>query len=104
MGRCAAILIDCVNTAGVQEPILFVGLYLEAGNEPVAAGQAEDVLQQAVHAGFRFVAIGDWNLLPEHPVLLEYCTSGLVSCADECRPGELLPATGPMYQGSRRRD
>ena len=102
-GRCAAVLIDCVNSAGTSEPILFVGLYLEVGNEPVAAGQAEDVLQQAVRTGFRFVAIGDWNLLPEHPVLLEYCSSGLVSCADECRPGEQLPATGPVYQGSCRR-
>ena len=36
-------------------------------------------------------------------MLLEYCSSGLVSCADECRPGEQLPATGPVYQGSRRR-
>ena len=62
-------------------------MYLQPGNEAEAAGQAEDVLQQALHCGFRFAALGDFNLTPQHPMILEYLDSGEVCAGDDCQPG-----------------
>ena len=74
---------------------VIVGVYLQSGDEVVASGQAEDVLQQAIHTGFRFVAIG-----VQPPA---YLASGNICAVDECRPGEELPPTGPRLRGRRRR-
>ena len=78
-------------------------MYLQPGNEAEAAGQAEGVLQQALHCGFRFAALGDFNLTPQHPMILEYLDSGEVCAGDDCQPGVVQPATGPVFRGSRRR-
>lgn len=102
-GRCAAAILDVLGPAQVVEPVMIVGLYLQAGNEVQAAAQAEDIFQQALHSGFRFVAVGDFNLTQQHPVILEYLSSGMLVAGDACCPGEELPATGPVYQGRRRR-
>ena len=102
-GRCAAVILDVLGPAQVVEPMMIVGLYLQAGNEVQAAAQAEDIFQQALHSGFRFVAVGDFNLTQQHPVILEYLSSGMLVAGDACCPGEELPATGPVYQGRRRR-
>ena len=90
-------------THGSAETILVVGVYLKCGDEAAAASQLEDVLQCCLQSRFRFVIVGDFNLTQEHGTLLEYAASGCIRCADECRPGECLPATGPVCRGSRRR-
>ena len=102
-GRCAAAIVDMTGPTGVVESVLVVGLYLQVGSEPQAVAQAEDIFQHALHCGFRFVAIGDFNVTQQHPVLLEYLTSGMLVAGDGCCPGEELPATGPVRQGRRRR-
>ena len=102
-GRYAAAVIDMQAGPEETEPIMVVGLYLQCGDEATAAGQAEDILQQPLRVGFGFVAIGDFNMLPQHPVLVECLAAGGVCAGDDCRPGEELPPIGPIFQGHRRR-
>ena len=102
-GRCAAAIVDMTGPTGVVESVLVVGLYLQVRDEPQAVAQAEDIFQHALHSGFRFIAIGDFNVTQQHPVLLDYLTSGMLVAGDGCCPGEELPATGPVYRGRRRR-
>ena len=101
-GRYVAALLDLGSPHQV-ETILVVGVYLQNGNEATAAGQFEDILQLCLQTGFRFVMVGDFNLTPAHEVLIEHVAGGSVSLADDCRLGEVLPATGPVYRGTRRR-
>ena len=101
--RHVAALVDFCGQQGAAETVLVTGVYFQAGNEAVAAGQMEDVLQASVDSGFRFVVLGDYNLVPEHGTLLEYFgTTPVVPC-DACSRGAPLPATGPKVQGVRRR-
>ncbi|CAE7475726.1 L96 [Symbiodinium sp. CCMP2592] len=102
-GRCVAAIMDVTGPAQAAESVMIVGLYLKVSDEAKAAAQAEEILQHALQSGFRFVAVGDYNLTQQHHVLLEYLSSGIVVAGDACRPGEDLPATGPVYHGRRRR-
>ena len=102
-GRHVAALLDVGLPHGQTETVLVVGVYLTCGNEATAAGQLEDVLQVCLQSRFRFIIIGDFNLTQEHETLLEYAISGCIRCADSCRPGGCLPATGPVFRGFRRR-
>ena len=102
-GRCAAAVLDVRASSGHIESVLVLGLYLQVSDELQAAAQAEDIFQQALYSGFRFVAIGDYNLTQQNPVLFEYLSSGMLVAGDACCPGEELPATGPVHRGRRRR-
>ena len=101
--RHAAVLVDLKNAQGNVETFLVVAVYGQAGDEATAADQIEDILQMAMHSGFRFLLLGDFNLVPAHPMLLDYLADGTVIACDECQPGEQLPPTGPVYKGHRRR-
>ena len=102
-GRHVAAMVECGVSEAVAETFLVVGVYLQCGNEPEAAGQFEEVLQACLATGFRFVIVGDFNLTPEHHIFLEYAASGLISLGDDCVPGGDLPPSGPVYRGARRR-
>ncbi|OLP28704.1 hypothetical protein AK812_SmicGene48905, partial [Symbiodinium microadriaticum] len=96
-GMCKVAIVSNIPLRMAMLPVT------EASNEPQAIAQAEDVFQHALHSGFRFIAIGDFNVTQQHPVLLDYLTSGMLVTGDGCCPGEELPATGPVYRGRRRR-
>lgn len=100
--RHVAVLTDLEGPSGATVTIMIVGVYLQAGDESAAAGQAEDLAQLALHSGFRFLLLGDFNLEQEHPVIMECATTGVIKRCDDCYPG-LLPPTGPAYRGTRRR-
>ena len=100
--RHVAALVDLVGPDGRVEPLLVVGVYLQSGDEPTAAGQAEDLVQLAFHSGFRFLVLGDFNLEQTHPVIADCVLAGAVHRCDDCFPGA-LPPTGPVFRGSRRR-
>ena len=101
--RHAAVLVDLKNAQGNVEFFLVVAMNGQAGDEAAVADRIEDILQMAMHSGFRFLLLGDFNLVPAHPMLLDYLADGTVIAYDECQPGEQLPPTGPVYKGHRRR-
>ena len=101
--RHAAVLVDLKNAQGNVESFLVVAVYGQVGDEATAADQIEDILQMAMRSGFRFLLLGDFNLVPAHPMLLDYLADGTVIACDECQPGEQLPPTGPVCKGHRRR-
>ena len=101
--RAVAVMMDLKNQQDRYETFLVVAVYLQAGDERVASVQAEALLQQVLRSGFRFVALGDWNLEQEHNALVDYHAGELLRRCDECWLGEPTPATGPVYRGARRR-
>eukprot|EP00439_Symbiodinium_sp_Y106_P033647 s699_g4.t1 len=94
--RHVAVLTDLEGPSGATVTIMIVGVYLQAGDESAAAGQL------ALHSGFRFLLLGGFFLVQEHPVIMECATTGVVKRCDDCYPS-LLPPTGPVYRGTRRR-
>ncbi|CAE7302863.1 gcs-1 [Symbiodinium sp. CCMP2592] len=92
------------SRSATDETILVVAFYGQAGNEPVAQTQVDEVLACAVASGYRFVVLGDYNLEPSQGRLGSLISQGTVLAGDECARGRPLPATGPVNaQGVRSR-
>ncbi|CAE7196350.1 gcs-1 [Symbiodinium sp. CCMP2592] len=92
------------SRSATDETILVVAFYGQAGNEPVAQTQVDEVLACAVTSGYRFVVLGDYNLEPSQGRLGSLIAQGTVLAGDECARGRPLPATGPVNaQGVRSR-
>ncbi|CAE7196323.1 Slc9a8 [Symbiodinium sp. CCMP2592] len=92
------------SRSATDETILVVAFYGQAGNEPVAQTQVDEVLACAVTSGYRFVVLGDYNLEPSQGRLGSLISQGTVLAGDECARGRPLPATGPVNaQGVRSR-
>ncbi|CAE7226893.1 gcs-1 [Symbiodinium sp. CCMP2592] len=92
------------SRSATDETILVVAFYGQAGNEPVAQTQVDEVLACAVTSGYRFVVLGDYNLEPSQGRLGSLISQGIVLAGDECARGRPLPATGPVNaQGVRSR-
>ncbi|CAE7517053.1 gcs-1 [Symbiodinium sp. CCMP2592] len=92
------------SRSATDETILVVAFYGQAGNEPVAQTQVDEVLECAVASGYRFVVLGDYNLEPSQGRLGSLISQGTVLAGDECARGRPLPATGPVNaQGVRSR-
>ncbi|CAE7040599.1 unnamed protein product [Symbiodinium sp. CCMP2592] len=95
--RHAAILVDLKGPCNEVVTLMVIGAYLQSGDEPTAAGQAMDLAQMAVHSGFKFLLLGDFNLEQEHPVIRDCVLTGIVRRCDDCHPG-VLPPTGPIFR------
>ncbi|CAE7347235.1 unnamed protein product [Symbiodinium sp. CCMP2592] len=97
-------LLPASSRSATDETILVVAFYGQAGNEPVAQTQVDEVLECAVSSGYRFVVLGDYNLEPSQGRLGSLISQGIVLAGDECARGRPLPATGPVNaQGVRTR-
>ena len=100
--RCAAALLD-LQAHGCKHPVLVASVYLQNGKADQANAQAVDCIMEAANAGRRTLVLGDWNLTQEEGEIAAMIHSGTIHPCDAAAKGLVLPPTGPVYNGTRRR-
>ena len=100
--RCAAALLD-LQAHGCKHPVLVASVYLQNGKADQANAQAVDCIMEAANAGRRTLVLGDWNLTQEEGEIAAMIHSGTIHPCDAVAKGLVLPPTGPVYNGTRRR-
>ena len=100
--RHAAALVDLETPSGCLS-LLCVAAYLQSGQPAVADAQSQDVLSAADSCGRPALVFGDFNMTQEQGTVAELLAANVVRACDDAARGAILPPTGPLYQGSRRR-
>ena len=104
----AGLFTACVSSASIEdsgqrsEGLLIIAFYGQSGNHIAAEAQIEDVIAAAEASGFRWVCVGDFNLIQQEGVLGNAGVNGAIHLLDDCAAGAPLPGTGPS--GTRRID
>ena len=100
--RHAAALVDLETPSGCLS-LLCVAAYLQSGQPAVADAQSQDILSAADSCGRPALVFGDFNMTQEQGTVAELLAANVVRACDDAARGAILPPTGPVYQGSRRR-
>ena len=100
--RHAAALVDLETPSGCLS-LLCVAAYLQSGQPAVADAQSQDILSAADSCGRPALVFGDFNMTQEQGTVAELLAANVVRACDDAARGAILPPTGPLYQGSRRR-
>ena len=85
-----------------SEGLLIIAFYSQSGNHIAAEAQIEDVISAAEGSGYRWVCVGDFNLIQHEGLLGNAGVNGAIHLLDDCADGAPLPGTGPS--GTRRID
>ena len=102
-GRHVAGIFEFRNQQQKVIEVLIVAFYGCPQSEARAQAQAMDVLMAAKSTGLPFIVAGDWNTTQETGALARAIQNQAVLACDEVDLSSNLPATGPIYSGSRRR-